>query len=342
VTVPDAIAVVVVCHDSAGDLPGTLGALLPQLRAGDELVLVDNRSRDGTADVARRLAPGATVLAPDANLGFAGGANAGVAASSAPLVLLLNPDATMGPGALDALRAVASAEPGWGAWQALVTLPGGAVVNSAGNPVHFLGFAWAGDHGRPVAAEDGRRTVPTVSGAALCARRTAWAAAQGFDARYFLYGEDLDLSLRLRLAGWELGLEPAARVEHDYAFVKGDYKWFHLERNRWWTVLAVYPAPLLALLAPALLAFELALLPAAAAGGWLRPKRAAIGAGLRSLGAVRARRRAVQATRAITPRAFAAQLTPRLDSEFLGAAGRSRAAALVLSAYWALVRALLP
>ena len=56
-----------------------------------------------------------------------------------------------------------------------------------------------------------------------------------------MYGEDVDLSLRLRLAGWGVGVVPAARVEHDYEFAKGDYKWFHLERNRWWTVLGAYP-----------------------------------------------------------------------------------------------------
>ena len=75
-----------------------------------------------------------------------------------------------------------------------------------------------------------------------------------------MYGEDLDLGLRLRLAGQGVGIVPAARADHDYAFVKGDYKWFHLERNRWWTMLGAYPAPLLALVLPALLAFEVALL----------------------------------------------------------------------------------
>ena len=81
-----------------------------------------------------------------------------------------------------------------------------------------------------------------------------------------MYCEDLDLSLRLRLAGWEVGIAPAARVEHAYDFDKGARKWFLLERNRWWTILADYPPRLLALLAPGLLAQELALLGVAARG----------------------------------------------------------------------------
>ena len=93
-----------------------------------------------------------------------------------------------------------------------------------------------------------------------------------------MYGEDLDLSLRLRLAGWGVGVVPAARVEHDYEFAKGDYKWFHLERNRWWTVLArLSRRRCWRCVAPALLAFELALLAVAARGGWLRAEAARAG-----------------------------------------------------------------
>ena len=335
------LGVVIVGHDSADELPATLGALVPQLGDADELVVVDSGSSDDTAAVARAAAPDAVVVeAP--NLGFAGGSNLGASQlRDADVVLLLNPDAVPADGCLDALRAVAEAEPTWGAWQALVTLPGGEIVNTDGNPVHFVGISWAGGHGRAVADEGGRREVASCSGAAVAIRRSAWDAAGGFDARYFLYGEDVDLSLRLRLAGWKLGLEPAARVEHEYEFAKGDYKWFFLERNRWWTVLAVWPAPLLVLLAPAFLGFEVAVLAGAAAGGWLPAKRAAIGAALRTLPQVRDRRRTVQATATVTRAQFAEALTPTFDSEFLGAAGRSTVLRALLSEYWSLVKAAL-
>src|SRR5215210_975520 len=105
-----AVAVVVVCHDSAAELAATLPALTAQLRPGDELVLVDNASADGTA-AARALAPAATVIETGANLGFAGGCNTGARASSAPLLLFLNPDAVPAPGCIDALRACAQRRP---------------------------------------------------------------------------------------------------------------------------------------------------------------------------------------------------------------------------------------
>ncbi|MDQ3741625.1 MAG: glycosyltransferase family 2 protein, partial [Actinomycetota bacterium] len=292
------LAIVVVAHNSARDLPRTLGALGEQLREGDEVVVVDNASTDGSAEAAREVlgrGPSArgSVVETGANLGFAAGCHAGVRATSAPLILLLNPDCEVAPGCLDALRAVAAQRPEWGAWQALVTLPGGEVVNTAGNCVHYLGFGWAGRLDEPVATVPPEpHEVGFVSGAALAIRRMAWDEVGGFDERYFMYGEDLDLSLRLRLAGHGVGLAPAARVAHEYEFTKGDYKWFYLERNRLWTVLAAYPGPLLALVAPALLVFEVVLLLASWRGGWLRAKLRAQAAVLRELPQILARRRA--------------------------------------------------
>lgn len=320
-----ALAVVIVAHDS----PVDFAPLLDQLRGGDELVVVDSASRVPPAVPDR-----ARLIRREDNVGFAGGAHLGVQATRAPLVLFLNPDAVPQPGCLDALR---DAPAGWGAWQALVTLPGGREVNTAGNHVHWLGFGWAGRLGVPVEqVPDAPAEVGFASGAAMVVRRDDYDAVGGFDPAYFMYGEDLDLSLRLRLAGRGVGLLPRARVEHDYGYVKGDYKWFHLERNRAWTVIATYPAPLLALAAPALLGFEVALLLVAARDGWLRAKLRAQWAVLRSLRTAVRRRRRVQ--RDLPASAFAAALTADLDSPHLSA---PPVAARAQAAYWRLVTRLL-
>lgn len=330
----DAISVVVVTHNSAADVRGTLEALLPQLRPDDEVIVVDNASTDGTAAAVREAAPDAQVVSSGGNLGFAGGVNVGVDEATRPLVFLLNPDAEVLPGCVDALRSTAGTQPGWGAWQALVVLPDGR-INTSGGRIHPLGFGWAGNWGEPAtAAPEAPEEVGFASGAAMCLRRTAWEDVGGFDPSYFMYGEDLDVSLRLALRGWGVGIAPAATVSHDYEFERGDWKWFHLERNRLVTVLVTYPAPLLGVLAPALLAFEVAVLALALRGGWARAKVRSWRSAAQHLPEIRERRRQVQERAVLGPEAFAARLTPRLDGAYFAALSRQRWLTVLLERSW--------
>jgi GT2 family glycosyltransferase len=336
----EGIAVVVVAHQSAEHLPALIASLQGQLGEHDELVIVDNASSDGTPAIARSLGDRVRVLESGENLGFAGGCHVGSDATSAPLLLFLNPDCRAQPGCIERLRDASAAHPDWGAWQAAVLLEDGR-INTSGGVVHYLGIGWAGDCERPLSAlarED--REIAFASGAAMVVRRSAWAELGGLDREYFMYGEDLDLGLRLWLSGSRVGLVPAARVVHGYEFDKGPSKWFWLERNRWRTVLSVYPTALLVLLAPALLAGEIALLALAARGGWLPAKLRSQAAAIGGLPRTLRRRRAVQRMRLIGSRELARQLTASLDSPYLRSAGGTHLS-FPQEAYWRVVRRLL-
>jgi GT2 family glycosyltransferase len=335
------LSVVIVSFNSAEALDATLSALGAQLRDGDELIVVDNGSNDGSAALAAELAPRATVIEAGENLGFAAACNRGAETAAGELLCLLNPDAVPAPGWRDAIE-LPLADRDWAAWQALVTAGGGTKVNTRGGVVHFTGVAWAGDAGRridelPASESLGIDEPGFVSGACLVIPKRVFVDAGELPEHFFLYHEDVDLSLRLRLAGGKLGVEPAARVDHDYEFEKGAEKWRYLERNRWATLIRTYPAALLALVLPALLATELALIVVATRSGWLGQKLLAWVDLWRRLPRLLGERRRIQLRRTIGAGEFAAAFTADLDSAYLGAAGRSRVLRGLLRGYWRVV-----
>jgi GT2 family glycosyltransferase len=335
------LSVLIVAWNSREELARSLPALLPELGEGDELIVVDNDSTDGTPEAVGEMAPGARIVRAGRNLGFAAGCNTGAAQARGDLLVILNPDATPRPGFGEAIRRPWIERRGWAAWQALVASGDGETINSAGNPVHFTGIVWAGGHGRPLGDAARAGEVAALSGACLAIPRDAWVELGGFPERFFLYHEDVDLSLRLRLAGGALGIEPTAIVDHDYEFGAREHKWRWLERNRWAFLIRAYPASLLLLLAPALLLTELALIPASIAAGWGRQKLAAIGEIIRWLPRLLRERRQVQATRTVSAAEFAAWLTPDLDSPFIPAIAHSAPARFLLRSYWRVIRLLL-
>jgi hypothetical protein len=334
------LSTVVVAHDSLAELRHSLPALVAELAPGDELIVVDNASRDGLRAELELLAPEAKLVFLDSNAGFAAGANRGAQVAHGDLLVLLNPDAVVQPGWGDAITAPYGGR--WGAWMGLVLLEGGEEINTSGGVLHFTGFGWAGQVGQPVSAAP---RVPTevafLSGACLAIPRATWRATGGFAEHFFMYCEDVDLSLKLRLSGETLAVIPEARVRHSYEFAKGDRKWRLLERNRWATVLRTYPGQLLAAVLPAMLITEVAVWAVALRGGWARMKALATLDLIRSLPTLIGERRAIQASRAVGAKSMADALSASLLSPYFGTLGRSVMVRFILNAYWAATKALL-
>jgi GT2 family glycosyltransferase len=332
------LSAVIVAHESLKDLWHALPPLRAQLGEHDELIVVDNASSDGLAEELPRLDPEARLIRLTENLGFAEGANRGAAAAHGEVIVFLNPDAVVQPGWADAIRAPAGR---FGAWMGLVLMADGRRINTSGGVLHFTGFGWSGQVGEPAeTAPAAPAEVPFLSGACLAIPRATWRATGGFPADFFMYCEDVDLSLRLRLAGARLAVIPAARVAHGYDFAKGQLKWRLLERNRWATVIRTYPAALLAAVLPAMLVTELAVWVIAARGGWARMKLLATIDLLRSAPRLLRERRAIQGRRRVSSAEFAASLTPALSSPYFGAAGAHPLLAAILRGYWRVVTAL--
>ncbi len=334
------MSVVIVAHNSLDALRTSIPSLLAELDDGDELIVVDSGSSDGIADKLPELAPRAWLITAPGNVGFAAGANVGVSEARGELVVLLNPDAEVQPGWARAMRA--AWEGPWQGWMALVTMSGGTQINTSGGVLHFTGLGWAGQAGQPVADAPGHATeVGFLSGACLAVPRAAWIELGGFPEHFFMYCEDVDLSLRIRLCGGRLAVLPEAQVVHDYDFAKGPQKWRLLERNRWATILRTYPGALLLVVLPALIATEVAVWAAALRGGWARMKAMAVLDVIRGLPRLARERRAIQASRRIDAATFAAGLSAELSSPYLGTTARSESIGRLLRLYWALIRSLL-
>ncbi len=248
-------SIIVVSYNSIRYLPACLTAIAAQLGADDELIVVDNASTDGSAAYVARVWPMARLLRR-ANDGYAGGNNAGAALARGDLLVVLNPDALVLPGALDALLAPL-ADPTIGMTTARILLStDSARINTSGNDVHFTGLAYCRGAGAQAQAVDDSGEVAAVSGAAFAMRRTVFHELGGFDAAFFLYVEDTDLSWRVRMRGLRIWYTAAARVLHRYTMRMSSQKLRYIERNRLRMLLQNLSARTLVRMLPALLLTE--------------------------------------------------------------------------------------
>ncbi len=223
---PD-VSAIVVTWNSAGEIGTSLGSLVAardEISGDVEIIVVDNDSRDETAEVVRDLAPDAKLIRAHRNLGYGSAANLGFAEARGDLVLLMNPDVVLEPGSLLEMSGRFGRDPRLACVSPLY-------IDAAANPP-ARSFPTIG-----VAIADGtwlerwlRRSVVLrryyrdgisselppdwLHGPCLCFRREAIIQTGGFDAGYFMYAEELDLLRDLRAAGWTCATEPAAHARH--------------------------------------------------------------------------------------------------------------------------------
>src|SRR4051812_24156054 len=208
------VAIVIPNFNGAGILPATLGALEAQTVAPAQVVVVDNASSDESLELLRSRFGWVDVVAESRNHGFGGGVNRGVAKVSASSIVVLNSDARPLPDWLGRLTATPREGDVWALGSVLVSPEG--VVESAGDCYDPGGFAYKAAGGAPVDALPGEPYEAFAPpGAAPLFDRERFLAIGGYDERYFLYYEDIDLSFRARLQGWRALVVPGARVEHE-------------------------------------------------------------------------------------------------------------------------------
>ena len=328
------ISVVTVAYGAGPSLPRLLDSLAGE---ADEVVVVDNgRGGEEIAEAAAR--EGVSVVAPDDNLGFAAGSNLGARAAAGDVLVFLNPDTVVAPGALDSLRRTLEDRSIGIAMARLRLLARPELLNSRGTEVHVSGIGWAAGYGEQAESLRESLEIAAPSGAAMAIRAETFHGLGGFAEELFMYLEDVELGWRAHLAGLRVVVDPEADVLHEYDFARNPRKNYFIERNRLFFCLTAFSPRLLVLLAPVLVSTELGMSAVALKEGWFKDKAAGWGWCIRNAGVLARRRRATQTLRKVRDRDVAGLLTSVFDPGMLPVPRVLRAANPVVSHYWRLVR----
>jgi GT2 family glycosyltransferase len=248
------VAVVIPNYNGARWLPGVLESVAAQTAAPADVLVVDDGSTDGSLALLAERFPDIRVLALGANGGFARAANAGIAGVTAEAVALVNTDIVLAPDWIErAAAALVGAPRAAAVATKLVDLDDPTLLYDAGDVLRRDGACeQRGRFERDIGRYDAPGEVFAACAGAALYRHSALLDVGGFDERFGTYLEDVDLGLRLRLAGWRCQWEPRAVARHagggsSGALRHGPGAW--VQRNTLLLVARAFPARWLHLVA---------------------------------------------------------------------------------------------
>jgi hypothetical protein len=257
---PGVASVVIVNYRGADDTCAALAAMreLRWPRERLEVIVVDNASGDGSVERIAKEHPEVEILALDQNRGFAAGCNAGAQVATGQYLAFLNNDARPDPEWLSAARAVLDRDGSVACVASKVLDWDGELVDFVDAGLGFYGHGFKVHAGEPDSpAYDREADVLFASGAAMVARASTFREVGGFDERYFLFFEDVDLGWRLWLLGHRVRYVPASLTFHRHhrsmSALGPAQEEFLLERNALFTIFKNYDDDNLRLSLPAAL-----------------------------------------------------------------------------------------
>ncbi len=202
------LSIVIVSYNTADLLPGCIESLLAQDAGPLQILVVDNASADESVDILlHRCYRDLELIVNQENMGFARACNQGLRQARADLVFFLNPDTMVQPGCCRAMLDFMSARPEVG-------LAGAAILDQDLQPHPSVEYTYPGHHYVEDELDGLAGEIAWLLGAALVGRTDLLRSLGGFDEDFFLYGEDIDLCLRMRKDGHPLAYIPQARVVH--------------------------------------------------------------------------------------------------------------------------------
>jgi len=240
---PGLVSVVLVNFRGAGDTITCVRSLRDLDWPADqlEIVCVENASGDDSAARIKAADPDVVLVESKENLGFAGGCNLGVRKSSGQFVAFLNNDARPDPLWVRAAMNAFNESPDIGSVASKVLDWDGKLIDFVDSAVTWFGMGYKPDCGFPDTGDyDTPRDILFGTGAAMFVRADVFDSAGGFDERYFMFYEDVDLGWRLNLLGWKVRYEPLSLAFHKHHASMNKFGAFRetylLERNALFTM----------------------------------------------------------------------------------------------------------
>lgn len=204
---PIDLSIIIVNYNTAELLQGCLESMQTQTGASFEIFVVDNASHDDSVARVKKHFPAVNLLASPTNLGFAKANNLALRQATGRFIYFLNPDTEVTPGCFSAMLTYMDAHPAVG-------MAGTRVIFPDGRPQSSVEYSYPGDRYARQETTGLPGTIAWLLGASLIARPEVLARTGGFDERFFLYGEDVDLGFMVRKLGWELGFIAEACIVH--------------------------------------------------------------------------------------------------------------------------------
>jgi GT2 family glycosyltransferase len=251
------VSLIVVSYNEVENISNTLSALMRQTYPRYEIIVYDNKSSDGTPEYIFRNFTSIQLIRGKENLGFSGANNEAAKIAQGKYLAFVNDDAYVSSSWLEPLVEILETDPTVGcAGAELLCSEKRDEILCHGNGIHLSGIAYVHNRGK-IARAAPPMEVGGISGAAFLMSRELFKEIGGFESLFFLYYEDTDLSLRLRLFGKRCMVVPGARVYHNCESRFRLSKVFYLERNRYLSIFSLMSIPMLLLMAPSILAFEI-------------------------------------------------------------------------------------
>lgn len=317
----DKIAIVIVCTNEKHHLDDCLNSLKKQTYKDFDVWLIDNGSTDGSVDYAKKIFPAINVFENGKNVGFARANNIGmkkVFSLGYIFCVLLNPDTKSDPNFLSALRSTYLIEIKKGnkvgmVQPLLLLYDKPQLINSCGNPLHYLGYGYAGGYQENMKMITNDKEILSVTGGAVLLTKNFFEDVDGFDESFFMYCEDQNMSWQGILLGYKYYLSSKSYLWHKYKFNKGKRKFFYSERNRLMMIFENYSSKCLFILIPIFLVNEILMLIYSLVNGWILLKVKSYFSFLERLPVVLNRRKVVQNSRKIDDKNVIKRMSWKLE-----------------------------